>query len=125
MVEGETLLVLFLPGRCQHSATVLQPGKKGAVSVHWYNVRAFGDHGNLHSRFLSAPAPRETGDSGDESRGGETKLSPGGLEPWIRLAFAQVPLLRRDESCAVFLVLPVWPKWSLYNVGVCSCWQAT
>ena len=32
MVEGETLLVLRLSGRCQHSATVPQPAKKGAVS---------------------------------------------------------------------------------------------
>ena len=99
MVEGETLLVFFLPGRCQHPATVLQPGKKGAVSLHWYNVRAFGDQGNLHSRFLSAPAPPETGDSGDESRGEETKLNPRGPVPWIRLAFAQVPL---------FAVAQIW-----------------
>ena len=99
MHEGETLLVLFLAGRCQHPATVLQPGKKGAVSARWYNVRAFGDHSKLHSRFLSAPAPPETGDSGDESRGGETKLSPRGPEPWIRLAFAQVPL---------FAVAQIW-----------------
>ena len=33
MVEGETLLVLRLPGRCQHSATVPQPAKKVAVSA--------------------------------------------------------------------------------------------
>ena len=99
MVEGETLLVLLLLGRCQHPATVLQSARKGAVSVHWYSVRAFGDHSSLHSRFLSAPAPPETGDSGDESRGGETKLSPRGLEPWIRLAFAQVPL---------FAVAQIW-----------------
>ena len=75
MVEGITLLVLLLLGRCQHPATVLQPGRKGAVSVHWYNVRAFGDHGNLHSRFLSAPAPPETGDNKDEPRGEEKKIS--------------------------------------------------
>ena len=29
MVEGETLLVLRLSGRCQHSAAVPQPAKKG------------------------------------------------------------------------------------------------
>ena len=32
MVEGKTLLVLLLLGRCQHSATVPQPAKKGVVS---------------------------------------------------------------------------------------------
>ena len=33
MVEGKTLLVLLLLGRCQHSATVPQPAKKGVVSA--------------------------------------------------------------------------------------------
>ena len=33
MVEGRTLLVLLLLGRCQHSATVPQPAKKGVVSA--------------------------------------------------------------------------------------------
>ena len=32
MVEGKTLFVFLLRGRCQHSATVPQPAKKGAVS---------------------------------------------------------------------------------------------
>ena len=79
MVEGETLLVLFLAGRCQHPATVLQSARKGAVSVHWYSVRAFGDHSSLHSRFLSAPAPAGTGDNGDEPRGGEKNSVQEGL----------------------------------------------
>ena len=33
MVEGETLLVLLLLGRCHHPATVLQSARKGAVSA--------------------------------------------------------------------------------------------
>ena len=33
MVEGKTLLVFLLLGRCQHSATVPQPAKKGAVAL--------------------------------------------------------------------------------------------
>ena len=33
MVEGKTLLVLLLLGRCQHSATGPQPAKKDAVSA--------------------------------------------------------------------------------------------
>ena len=105
MVEGETLLVLFLAGRCQHPATVLQSARKGAVSVHWYSVRAFGDHSNVHSRFLSAPAPPETGGNGDEPRGGPKKLSPRGLESWIRLAFAQVPLFAVAQIWDPILIL--------------------
>ena len=34
MVEGKTLLVLLLLGRCQHSATVPQPAKKGTAFDH-------------------------------------------------------------------------------------------
>ena len=33
MVEGETLLVLLLLGRCQHPATVPQPARKSTVSA--------------------------------------------------------------------------------------------
>ena len=99
MVEGETLLVLLLVGHCQHPATVLQSASKGAVSVHWYNVRAFGDHGNLHCRFLSVPAPPETGDNGVNPGAEKQQLGARGLEPWIGLAFAQVPL---------FAVAQIW-----------------
>ena len=38
MVEGGTLLVLLLLGRCQHSATGPQPAKKGAAGQ---EVRGF------------------------------------------------------------------------------------
>ena len=33
MVEGETLLVLLLLGRCQHPRTAPQPAKKGAAAA--------------------------------------------------------------------------------------------
>ena len=40
MVEGETLLVLLLLGRCHHPAAVPQPAKKSAVSAQQTRVSA-------------------------------------------------------------------------------------
>ena len=64
-----------------------------STASYWNSVPAFSDQVKLHSRFLSAPAPAETGSNGGEPGSGEKKkLGPRGPEPWIGLGFAQLPL---------------------------------
>ena len=44
-----------------------------STARYWKSVPAFSDHVKLHSRFLSAPDPTETGSNGDDPGSGSKK----------------------------------------------------